>query len=973
MKKTWILLVLAALLVFALAMPATASVTDPHCPCGATTSGTTCASCGLPVYSDWTEWDQGTSPHFSDAQEAHHYYLTEDLHLAGEMWVKDGVDVTIDLNGFDIYADGKGRHSRYCLVDYYDNNTKANNVHITITDTSAGNTGEILIAQLSEKNGAGAVARIHGTGCSFTMINASAKIVKGGTAAFNSVMFNVNAGNSLNFYNAKIDASNIKTTQAAIGISNSPITIKGANTVMKAGTATTDSGGIRCNANVTVHDGTFYGGTAPFGGFMYIAAGGNLTIYDGTFDGGTATSSGGGAICFQGTTMNMTGGTIRDGKYTTGSNGGGNLCVFGGNVYLKGGTIENGTSTKDGGNIYVNAGTLHLQGTNVKNGDADNFGGNIFTKVTVNHSAGTVENGNADKYGGNVWLNNNATATYNLSGTGKITAGTAATGGGNVGLFAGCTFNMEGGTISDGVCTGNGWGANVHMNTSGTFKMSAGTISGGNATCGSVYSRGGSALIEISGTAVVDASAMQGADNGAAFCIEAGTVDIKGGTVTGGNCNQGGAIFMNNGTVNITGGIVNGGNANTNGGTIFVCKNGADKTPVLSISDGTVNAGTAETGRGIYIADGTVNVTGGTTAALSKFGGTLNVSDAPKISIALNNNQSFYIPAAITANVGISCDDWSDVIAVAASKEVAVESKPYLGQYPDSLVLENDTNIRMAVLQTFTDGVKGGLYSPAATLAGGKNITYKMTYNLERANLNDMADGTVVDLNGFTLTLTDAKDMSNVILVDSTAAGYTAGTGKVAASGVTGQPKRAGVDTATKYRYVTILDGGNYTAHRIYVGIKSAVLNPYGPSVNFRTILKCDDVVAAKITQHGAKFTGDNTITSASTKDIVPGKDATNDWLTKLANASAANFTQEFNSYAFFTIADAMGTEDVESSKMPRSIKAMVEYGNTNFATLTPTQKAALVHMYKTYSSTMAEDWNIEDIINEANKGVSTT
>jgi hypothetical protein len=298
---------------------------------------------------------------------------------------------------------------------------------------------------------------------------------------------------------------------------------------------------------------------------------------------------------------------------------------------------------------------------------------------------------------------------------------------------------------------------------------------------------------------------------------------------------------------------------------------------------------------------------------------------------------------------------------------------PKIGPFPGAWVLENDTNIRLCAFQTITDGKAGAMLAPAASLSGGKNVTYKLTYNVTRTDLSDMADGTAVDLNGFTLTLTDAKDMSKVILVDSSAAGYTAGTGKVAASGVTGQPKRAGVDTATKYRYVTILDGGNYTAHRIYVGIKSAVLDPYGPSVNFRTVLKCDDVVAAKITQHGAKFAGDNTITSASNKEIVPGKDATNDWLTTLQNAKAEDFEKDFTSYAFFTLTDGMGTATVQSSTMPRSIKAMVEYGDTKFATLTATQQTALVHMYKTYSSAMANGWSVGEIAKKANEGVSTT
>ena len=142
MKKTWIYLMLAVLLTAALAIPATASVTDPHCACGATTTvGTTCSGCGTAVYSDWKAWDQGTAPHFA-ANTTARYYLTGDLHLNAEMWVQNGANITIDLNGYDIYADGNNRKSRYCVVDYYhDNSTAATGATITITDTSAANTG----------------------------------------------------------------------------------------------------------------------------------------------------------------------------------------------------------------------------------------------------------------------------------------------------------------------------------------------------------------------------------------------------------------------------------------------------------------------------------------------------------------------------------------------------------------------------------------------------------------------------------------------------------------------------------------------------------------------------------------------------------------------------------------------------------------------------------------------------------------
>ena len=1031
MKKTWILLVLAALLVFALAMPATASVTDPHCACGATTSGTTCASCGLPVYSDWKEWDLGNGSTIT--MPSGRYYLTSDLVLAGELIVADNAEIVIDLNGFDIYA-GTERFSRHGIIDFYKNgSTATSNANVTITDTSANNTGELLVAGVGSNQSGGNVVRLtNGPDGANTcnLVNVHVRATEAITTSLTGIFFTVPTNATLNIYNAKIDASNVTAAYGVMSVVEGTVTIDGADAVLTGGTATSVGGGVFLlggNMNTSAATLIMKNGTIQNGKHTGPAAdnngGGNIHVFakqskfyfhNGKIKGGSADK--GGNVFNNGTTY-MYNGTIEGGSasQTETAHGGGNVyCMQSSSkFYMYDGTIQNGTATGSGGNVFVRWGTFEMSDgliTNRTDVVTAKEGGNIglsFNAAYFNMSGGTVDGGYASEGGGSVTVNKQG-GNVTISGDAVIRNGKAQYGGAfNVNSTA-ANVQITGGTIYGGTATSTGTGGGAMIIQGGAVTMTGGTIYGGTAKNGGavlMYNSGNAGSFTMDGanakiiggtasdnggvikvqnaakTVTLKNGTIDGTDATAKFGVAVSVADngnfvMEGGTLTGGNASGscGGTIALQAGKVTISGGTVNGGtladNATYGGGTFAVIHADANMT----ISGGTINGGTAKRGSCGYMNAGTVNITGGTVKALSKFGGTLNVSGAPELSLALGNDQSFNIPAAITSEITVSHDDWADVIAVAASKTVADTSMPNIGPYPNSLVLENDTNIRMAVFQIITDGVKGGLFSPASTLAGGANVTYKMTYNMERAYLSDMADGTVVDLNGFTLTLTDAtQDLSNVILVDSSAAGYTAGTGKVVASGVTGQPKRAGVDTATKYRYVTILDGVNYTAHRIYVGIKSAVLNPYGPSVNFRTILKCDDVVAAKITQHGAKFTGDNTATSASTKEIVPGKDATNEWLTTLANASAENFTKQFDSYAFFTIADGMGTDDVRSSTMPRSIKAMVEYGDTNFATLTATQQTALVHMYKTYSSAMADGWSVGNIAAKANGGNSTT
>lgn len=1022
MKKTWILLVLAALLVFALAMPATAAdASTPHCYCGGTSAtGHKVDGCTGNLNQTWTAWT-GTNALPTDGSTTQYYYLTADI--TGCKQNNVGGTIYLDLNGKKVQMNA-GTFG-YFLGDAGDN--------LTITDFVGG--GTIKAAGTSTHEG----------GLIKNQVTTSTVSIYGGTLDGNGHTANGSGGviynaGTLNIFDGVVKGGNAKQGGAIVSISSGTLNIKG---------------------------GTIYGGAASgIGGAIYCRNIVNIT--GGTIVGGTAGGNGGGAVCYEVSNaanhFTMTGGEIKDGNHTnTTAYGGGNLAIHGGTANI-GGTakITNGKTSNQGGNIGLFGGaTLNITGGTIEGGHSNSHGGNIWVhNGTVNHSAGTVKNGTSSQFGGNVWLQNAVQPVYNLSGTGEITGGHSTKGGGNVGLFStGGTFNMTGGSVTNGI-SDNGWGANFHINGAGpAIKISGGTVSGGKAGFGSMYLKGGS--IEISGTANIDSSEMTGVTSGAALCVDSAvTVNIKGGTIKGGTVSgNGGAIFASNGTWTISGGQIIGGTAGNCGGAMrlagpanvtmsagtitggtakygaaiaveggsFTMSNGTVNggkatgscggtisldggsvtisggtvnggtlaqnaaygggtfaiygTGTMNVSGGTINAGTAPRGNCGYMNKGTLNITGGTVAGVSKFGGTINVSGAPTASIALGTNQFFSIPTALTEGAAItySMDDWSGKVAQGASKVVATASLPYITTYNSSLYVESDGAIRLAAVARYdsTSGsvVKDGVWG-LATLAEAKTgagTTLKLAGNITVDNLNNVADKTVIDLNGFTLTLNSASDLTGIILADSTADGYTAGTGKIAASNVSAAPARAGVDTKTNYRYVTILDGGNYTAHRIYVGIKSAVLAPYGPSVNFRTVLKCDDVVAAKIGQYGAQFTGTSTATSASNKEIVSGKDNTNEWITTLANATPDLFESEFTSYAFFTLTDDLGTATIQSSTMPRSIKAMVEYGDTNFATLTATQQTALVHMYKTYSSAMANGWSINNIVAKANGGNSTT
>ena len=93
--------------------------------------------------------------------------------------------------------------------------------------------------------------------------------------------------------------------------------------------------------------------------------------------------------------------------------------------------------------------------------------------------------------------------------------------------------------------------------------------------------------------------------------VDRGTLDVKGGYIVGGGSDgtPGGGIYVTNGTLNISGGVVAANRGNSGGG-IFV------NSGTLNISGGAVTGnevinGHSDNGGGIYVNNGTLNLSGG--------------------------------------------------------------------------------------------------------------------------------------------------------------------------------------------------------------------------------------------------------------------------------------------------------------------------------------------------------------------------
>jgi len=399
-----------------------------------------------------------------------------------------------------------------------------------------------------------------------------------------------------------------------------------------------------CTA-VTISGGTIIGGKAEsLAGNMNISSCSNVTISGGTISGGEITGNngggGGGNLHIGSCTTTISGGTITGGKITTGSPQGGNIRQSGGTLNMTGGTISEGACLIRGGNYNgTSSAIFNLSGGELLNGTA-NYGGNIglyncklnisgtakitggtaaesggalycpggvtASSVGVTMTGGTISGGSA-KQGGNVFMGKNWTMTMDA---GTITGGQASSKGGNVYMEGAAPFTMNGGTISDG---GKNNGGNLYVTGSATFTMNDGTISGGNTTYGggSIYLSSGNFHL-VSGTISGGTSGSYGGN----FYIEAGSkMTMTGGTVTGGTAtgNNGGNFYITKVTgITLTSGTISDGVAKGAGGNISLNASGLTLESGITVSDGIAENSTSS-GQG----GGNLSVRGGSTLTTS--------------------------------------------------------------------------------------------------------------------------------------------------------------------------------------------------------------------------------------------------------------------------------------------------------------------------------------------------------------------
>ena len=540
---------------------------------------------------------------------------------------------------------------------YLQENTSANPAIFNmyggeITDNTAKSGGAIRAAGTSQADGdrsqvniyGGLIARNHATGQGGAIYASNNTVVNllGGTIDSNSADAD---GGALRMYTyAKLNLKGTDLTNNTSGVYGGAIFASYAEIVMEAG-------------NIS-------GNTAVAGGGIMMQTKSDMILNGGAISGNTAGTSGGAGIYVSSnTTFTMNDGVISGNK--TEARGGG-IYFLRAEATLNGGVIEKNESGNTGGGLNVSGTTLEINKITIS-GNSANEGGGLYinrtstgsddtlkyypSTVTINDGALITGNKAPSNCGGMLIANEGVVVTM-LGG--EISKNTSKNGAG-VMTWAGSTFILKGGKITNHKIAGNGGG--MYISTNSTFKMEGGTITGNTAkngggayflrsdvtlsggaitgnyakkevkwsngkktesggSAGGFYATG--AKVKLCGTSVTYNKAE---GNGGGF-VTARTNTTKNGvktyynpiiTITGGTIsynegyNAGGLLTQTGTTTYFYGGTVSNNKANRGGGGVYI----SSKTTLYMTGGRIVNNYATTSAGGIYFYKSTGQVTGG--------------------------------------------------------------------------------------------------------------------------------------------------------------------------------------------------------------------------------------------------------------------------------------------------------------------------------------------------------------------------
>ena len=423
------------------------------------------------------------------------------------------------------------------------------------------------------------------------------------------------------YYNNSSSNSSLEITSAEGSAKNSGALVianlvnNAKNNYWNSGIGGSDSSDAAVGINI--NGGTIFVGTTVGDNCTAIGGGGNGK--------GVVTISGGIVTAISSSTGTAIGGGIGMSSY----GGDANVNISGGEVYAY-----------NFGQVYSGS---FVPGVAIGGGSSKNSTGNLNTTVTITggkvyaQSLGGVAIG-----GGSSVTQNGGPATINISNNADVTAksiegtykynnveypvlagsGIGGGTGGTSGNGGDATVTISGGTINSGTIgggeTNNTSGTvgsatikiedgningRVIMNI-GTFEMTGGVLSGG-------VAENGGCLQMYSGTASITGGEIKNCEAtsyGGAIYIGGGTFYSKGGKIHNNKALSGGGVYIADGAVEISDGSIEQNKTTSNGAGVYIGNNGYFK-----MTGGTIfsNVSTEGNGGGVFIADGSLEMTTG--------------------------------------------------------------------------------------------------------------------------------------------------------------------------------------------------------------------------------------------------------------------------------------------------------------------------------------------------------------------------
>ncbi len=415
-----------------------------------------------------------------------------DTEVTEPITIKDGQDITIDLNGHNIDRGFTSYHAPR-------GNVITNNGTLRIKGT--GNiTGGLNGRESADYQPSGG---LRGGG----IINNGTLYLDGGNVTGNKVrsgspttgggIYNkgtlyLNGGSVTNnecitgSSTARVGGGGIYNEESAVLVMNSG-TISGNSSryIERNNDEARDGGGIYNCGTVTVKGGTISDNSAQYGGAIYNDTNATLEITGGTFSGNTVSrNASGGAIYNKSTSFTVSGGSFN-----------GNKARYGGAIYteaaavIRGGSFVNNRATVHGGALYVYSGNATVTITGDNN---ISFNGNTASSDggAVAVSTGTVTlDGKVSFTGNSASENGGAIAVRSGSASVTVNNGTFS---GNTAAYGGAIHNagnllLKGGSFTENTASAAGGGIYLaaDMNINGKINITGNKYLPANSSTGS--------------------------------------------------------------------------------------------------------------------------------------------------------------------------------------------------------------------------------------------------------------------------------------------------------------------------------------------------------------------------------------------------------------------------------------------------------------------------------------------------------